>query len=410
MSIEDQEDDPFLKPFWEDETDENEPPIQSTAHTSKDETINDILTRFGFGKTRFPERSETGVDSNQQSKPLHKDHGHQPALKSGKFEKTYFAKALKAQDALSRLDATFLSLPYKQKLGSLRRISLNEIHGLLLHHSYSVSRQSLALNLAGMTSSFSAENALKNNTLELEENSQIDPEMDIGTLPSYGEIEAAKGYISAWSALGNYQHGLDFKNADSFLVPLAKLGCHFKEPDLFRSWLSSSMTEYDKPGPLLPAWIVAYGLPEHQREEKIDLGSAYIAAAFWRMSRLNKAFPLPFFSAPTRMLNLLGRMGGEDFDKLYFDCLAEASLACLREIQRVKDNNEAIEALPVKTRNALSRLFAYAHEVPIFTSSQAARRLGLTERGMRNQIQSLVDAKILKEMTNKITWRAYSLM
>ena len=316
------------------------------------------------------------------------------------------SRLIRAESAFSRLDAILEEVPPLVREGIIARITLNEASGYLAHHKARISPRDLALRAAGITGSYTA--ALEAGRLGGEliwSTGDIDPmempdDWDIGSalaLTRHLKILATRKNLNVLGDIGR------------LVAILSDLGVKTSDVERLEDWLGALPSQYSQPGLLLPAWILAHGLPGRQREDKLDIGAAFLAAAKAKEVGARSSAPFLIWAAPTSRLDRLGSQGGEVFINGYLECVLEAMNAGIREARIVQG---AAEKIPELDRRAGSSLIAGArvaiHE-PVITVGVMAAKLRMTPRAASTVLLKLVEKGFLTEITRREAWRAYSI-
>ena len=328
----------------------------------------------------------------------------QKGAQEGRFSITTVSKLIKAHSVLDRLDTIIAEAPPLVAKGTLARIALSEASGFLAHHKARISPRDLALRAAGITGSYTV--ALESGRLA-EELIWSGGDMDGSDLPDDWDVSAAIAFARHIKRLPQRKSLLH--KSDRLFACLSEMGVRVGDRDKFEIWLAAMPGQHERPGLLLACWIAAFGLPDRQREDKLDLGALFVAAA--KMAEVGTLPHVPFmlWSAPTSWLDRLGTQGGEEFDHRFLDCAAEAATAGLREARRTMEAADKIPGLDARAGSKVTEAAWVAITEPVLTVGALAAHLALTTRATSTIINRLVDTGFLIEVTRRDAWRAYSI-
>ncbi len=318
------------------------------------------------------------------------------------------SKLIRAQDAIARLEAGLAAAQPDIAAGCRARLALYEAVGYVAHQGSTIHHRDLALRDVGMTGSYLA--AFAGGRITQEARWSGVGHVDEPDLPEDLDIMIALAYAKQWQRLIEYISPPNLKAPGDFIEQLRLVGCSVGDAYTFVDWLNAVPTQHDKPGLMQLAWILSYGLPGRQREDKIDIAAAYVAAAFWRQTPYGRHCPLPFWSAPVRTLAVLGRQGGADFDLTFYECVTEAAMSGIRELTKLVMAVENLARSPKWDKPKVKEAAFFAIRHPIITSSHLAKHLDITAPSSNKMIEYLIEHGFLKEVTGRKAWRAFAVM
>ena len=135
----------------------------------------------------------------------------------------------------------------------------------------------------------------------------------------------------------------------------------------------------------------------------------FVAASIWRRSLRGRRIALPFWSAPQPFLLRLSMAAADQFPTRFLACLGEAAEQALRELGRLRRLDTKAQAIPHSQRSTLPDAIRHAVLRPVFTNGSLAAAIGTSTRTALNLIDQLTDAGLLREVTNRRAWRAFTL-
>jgi len=311
----------------------------------------------------------------------------------------------RAQDAVARLETLVAAAPDDLASGLRARLALFEAAGFLAHRGPPVHPHDLALREAGMTGSYS----LAALTGRLKQEAPWTAAAGGEGVPDDHLVAQALALARHWRRLAELSTVQPLRSVATLATSLSPLGAHLADDETARDWLAALPGPTERPGLLAAAQIVAEGIPGTPRGEALDLAPAYVAAAVWRRHGYGRGCALPFWSASISRIDALARQSGTEFQRSYLDCIAEAAQRGARELARLHAAAVKIAALPGRARSRLQGAGAVAVREPLITTSQLARKLGVSPRAGLDLAARLVDAGVLREMTGRAAWRAFAV-
>jgi HTH DNA binding domain len=332
--------------------------------------------------------------------PHHGASGHAPSADA------LLIPLARAQDAVARLEAGVAAAPDDVAAGLRARLALLEAAGCLAHRGPPVHPHDLALRDAGLTGSYTL--AAMTGRLKREAPWTTEEGAEDGAADDH-LVSNALAYARHWRRLAELATVQPLVSAESLAALLAQLGAPLADDDATRAWLDALPGPSERPGLLAAARVMASGLPGMAREDRLEPGPAYVAAALWRRHGYGRSCALPFWSAPVSRIDALARQGGIDFERSYLDCVAEAARRGARALDRLLAAARRIAALPGRAGSRLQAAGAVALREPLVTGRLLARSLDVSNRAGLDLAARLVAAGVLREMTGRIAWRAFAV-
>jgi hypothetical protein len=360
------EDDPFLKPVWEDEEDNQ--------------------------KIVLKPKPKLGEAMNR---PVHT-----------------ISRLIQAHDAIAKLEARLGDGSPDIVAGCLSRMALLEATGFIAHYGSAIHHRDLALRDSGLTGSYLA--ALASGRIRQELRWTGGDFFTESELPDDQYVAFGLSYAKQWRRLSEFSWSKNMLSPTDLIDQLRNIEIGVPDPDVFIDWFYGLPTQHDLPGLLLPAHIVAYGLPGRQREDKIDVAATYVAATLWRNTVYGKFCPLPVWAAPTNLMQKMGSQGGMEFERSFLECVTESALSGLREFERLKIAKEKLDKISKelikKDKSNVYEAGLMAIREPIVTSAAISQKLNLSAPTTDKIIERLEEYGLLKELTGRKAWRAYAII
>ena len=308
----------------------------------------------------------------------------------------------RAQDAIARLEAGVEAASDDVATGLRARVSLHEASGYLGHRQTTVHPRDLALHEAGLTGSYAAASILGTLANELPWTFSDGQARD--DAPNDWIVDQALHYARLWRQLAT-QAGAH--RPERWPAALARLGARDLTEDALTDWAERLPNRTTVPGLMAAAEVAANGVPNHGRQDRLDLASAHVAACLWRLHGFGHAIALPFWSAPLSRIDALAQKGGADFQLAYLDCIAEAALRARRELTVLQNIERQATALKAGNRSHLAEAVAFALREPVVTARGLGEGIGISTRSALDLLKRLVDEGLLREATGRIAWRAF---
>ncbi len=308
----------------------------------------------------------------------------------------------RAQDAIARLEAGLDAASPDIATGLRARLSLHEASGFLGHLQTTVHPRDLALHEAGLTGSYAAASILGTLANELPWSAAIG--LDRDTAPQDWIVDRALHYAKLWRQLatqpGNHR-------LDRWPAALALLGAGGLDETALSDWSDTLPNRNQTPGLLAAAGVVAGGLPERGRGDRLEPGATYVAACLWRAHGYGRSIALPFWSAPLSRIDALAQKAGSEFQIHYLDCIAEAALRGRRELGVLIGVERKAAALKAGGRSHLADAVAFALREPVVTARGLGEGIGVSTRSALDLLKRLTDEGLLREATGRSAWRAF---
>ena len=308
----------------------------------------------------------------------------------------------RAQDAVARLEASVEAASEDVAAGLRARVSLYEASGYLGHRQTTVHPRDLALHEAGLTGSYAAASILGTLANELPWTFADGQTRD--ATPNDWIVDQALHYAHLWRQLAT-QAGAH--RPERWPNALALLGARGLTEDTLAGWAERLPNRTDSPSLLATAEVAANGVPDHGRQDRLDLASAHVAACLWRLHGFGHAIALPFWSAPLSRIDALAQKGGAAFQLAYLDCIAEAALRARRELTVLLGVERKATALKTGGRSHLADAVAFALREPVVTARGLGEGIGVSTRSALDLLKRLVDEGLLREATGRSAWRAF---
>jgi hypothetical protein len=315
-----------------------------------------------------------------------------------------------AIEALTRLDA-LAAMCSRDVLEGLRaRMAFKEASGLLAYSHVWVHPLDLALRSSHHTSSY-ASASLKGDLRPALPNT-LASGYRLDDAPEDTMVDLALRYAGMWRRLADlstWYAGLD--GASSALVEtLRKLGWHGEPDENLDHWLDRVRKAAPSPALLQAGWAGrAWGnLPGNRPDLTAD--ASFLAAAAWKKKGQGKTIPLPFWSAPNTLHNKLSLKTGLEWSHAWLDVVEHAARLGLEELENLRSAEDRSEELPAKTKRAkLPAALRFAIRQPVFTAASLARHIKITPPAASALVNQMEEAGLIKEVTKRKAWRAFTL-
>jgi hypothetical protein len=134
------------------------------------------------------------------------------------------------------------------------------------------------------------------------------------------------------------------------------------------------------------------------------------AACLWREQTAHRPIPLPVWSAPELLHHRLGLRIGLDWMAQFLECVTAAATTGLRELNRLLQAEKKRVDICVTARSRLPDALDAMLRAPVVTADSLAESLDVTPRAALGLLGQLTAAGILREVTGRASWRAYSLI
>ena len=315
---------------------------------------------------------------------------------------------VRAQDAVARLEATLDAASADVAHGLRARTALHEAAGFLAHRRMSVHPHDLALREAGLTGSYTTALLTGRIAQALPAGNAVLPE---GWRPDDWLVDRALAYARLWRRLAERATWQPLREPDAMAALLTALGERQGDGVALASWLGGLRQTAGQTALHAAADVATRGLPgmDGPDDERPGLAGSFVAACVWRHRGYGRPVSLPFWSAPLARIETLTRGGDGDGDGAYLDCVAEASLRARRDLGRLQAAERRAAGLAVTARSHLKAAAGFALRHPVVTASQLAAGIGVSGRAGLDLIGRLLAEGLLREVTGRAAWRAFTI-
>ena len=140
-----------------------------------------------------------------------------------------------------------------------------------------------------------------------------------------------------------------------------------------------------------------------------DSEGVFLGACLWREKTGHAPIPLPFWSAPELYHHRLHLRIGLEWMVQFLDCVTEAALIGLRELERLLEAEKKRVNIGVTARSRLPDALNAVLRAPVVTTDSLAKTLHVSQRAALGLLQQLTADGFVREATGRSSWRAFVL-
>jgi hypothetical protein len=338
------------------------------------------------------------------------------ARKSGAepdFDHPLLTPLAAAQDAVARLEARTETASDAVSEGLRVRMAYLEAAGWLAHAHVWIHPRDLALRDNLLTGSYAV--AAVRDRLKSELPSTMAQESEGAPAPSDITVNHALRLARHWRRLAETRSWRPLADADTLRETLQSLGGHVPETSELADYLAS-IRMLEKGPALIRAgraareWMNLHDID--QRHPEIDRRhpeGMFIGACLWREKGAKASIALPFWSAPELRHNRLALKFGVDWMAEFLNCVAAAAMIGLRELEQLREAENKGASLRTTARSSLPDAINAMLRAPVVTVSSLVKSLDVTPQAALGLLRQLMAAGLVREVTGRASWRAYSL-
>ncbi len=234
---------------------------------------------------------------------------------------------------------------------------------------------------------------------------------DNALIPDDRYIDFALRLARYWRRLAEQKTWLDLSSMTPVQEVIEDLNgrCQVHVDDL-EDWLGDARRRSIGTPPLLRAaaacrwWL---NLPGATDELSID--GVFLGALVWRERAGKRVISLPFWTAPSSEIHALGKLTGVKWTAGFLACVTQAARTAIFEAERLAIAERRAFGTKVTKRSSMSEALAFAVKSPVLTALRLAEALKISRQASSALIRRLVDDKIIREITGRDSWRAYTL-
>jgi HTH DNA binding domain len=310
-----------------------------------------------------------------------------------------------AHDAIARLEAKAETASDVVAEGLRTRMSYLEAAGWLRHAHVWIHPWDLALRDNALTGSYAA--AAAGDRLAIELPATVAQGRDFVVPPSDIVVNQALQLARLWRRLAELRSWRPLADAEALCKVLKSLGFKVPEMDEIADWLGTILER----GPVLIRagqaardWM---NLPDVDPRTPVG---AFLGACLWRDKGSRGPIPLPFWSAPETLHHRLELHVGLPWMADFLGCVSAAALVGLRELELLRRADEQGRMLGPTARSRLPDALSAVLRTPIVTASALAKTLDVTPQAALGLLRQLLTAGIVREVTGRASWRAFTLV
>jgi hypothetical protein len=319
----------------------------------------------------------------------------------------------RAQDALARLQAKAGAASAVVVEGLLARTSYLEASGWLRHAHVWIHPWDLALRDHGATTSYGA--AARGGRLATVLPATTAWHGDLGDVAETGAIgldiaaNRALSFARMWRRLAELHTWRPLADAETVRQTLQSLGCGAFEQDAIEDWLAGIYARERGPdlirvGRAALDWSCQPGIKER------DPDGAFLAACLWQEKNRAAPIPLPFWSAPEQHHHRLGLKISVAWMAEFLECVAASALVGLRELAQLQEAETKGRMLASTRRSRLPDALNAVLRTHIVTAATLAESIHVSPQAAWGLLRQLEAARVVREVTGRGSWRAYTLI
>jgi len=318
-----------------------------------------------------------------------------------------FTPLVRAQDAVARLEARAEMASDAVAEGLRARMSYLEAAGWLRCAHVWIHPRDLALRDNVLTGSYAAAMAADRLADALPTTAAQEGEFEVA--PSDMLVNNALQLARLWRRIAELRSWRPLADAGALRETLRSLGCAPFDNAEIADWLGSIHALERGPvliraGRAVCDWLNRAGVQPH------NPAAHFVAACLWREETAHRPIPLPFWSAPELHHHRLGLRIGVDWMAQFLNCVTAAALTGLRELARLLEAEKKHTDIGATARSRLPDALDAVLRAPVVTADSLARSIRVTPRAALGLLRQLTAASVLREVTGRASWRAYSLI
>lgn len=313
----------------------------------------------------------------------------------------------RAHDAVARLETRAEMASAAVADGLRARMSYLEAVGWLRSAHVWIHPRDLALRDNGITGSYAA--AAVRDRLSGELPSTTAHEGGLEVPPSDILVNNALRLAQLWRRIAELSSWRPLADTDKLREMLRSLGCRTLDDAEVADWLAS-IRAFDRGPVLIRAGRAARDWLNRAGVEPHNPAGFLVAACLWREQTARRPIPLPFWSAPELYHHRLTLRVGLEWMVQFLECVTEAAMTGLREINRLLEAEKKRVDIRMTARSRLPHALDALLRAPIVTAESLAESIGVTPRAALEFLRQLTAAGIVREVTGRASWRAYALI
>jgi hypothetical protein len=331
------------------------------------------------------------------------------APKEPDYDHPLLTPLARAQEAVARLEAKMETASESVVAGLRARMSYLEAAGWLRYAHFGIHPWDLALRDKGLTTSLGA--AARGGQLASVLPSTVTPGSEPDLAPSVIirldiEVDQALRLARLWRRLAEMRSFRPLASVAALRDTLRSLGCSRPEDSEIADWLAS-LHLFEREPVLIGAGRAARDWTNLAGVDERNPDGIFVGACFW--AARGRPIALPFWSAPEQRHMRLGLQFGLAWMTEFLECVREAALGGLRELERLRNSEEKGRLLGATARSRLPDAFDALVREPVVTRTSLAKTLHVTPRAALKLLQHLVAEGVVREATGRASWRAYVL-
>jgi hypothetical protein len=312
----------------------------------------------------------------------------------------------RAQDAVSRLEAKAEAASDAVAEGLRARMAYLEAAGWLRYAHVGIHPRDLALRDNGLTGSYAA--AAFGDRLERAIPSTAAAESGFVVPPSDRVVNHALRLSRLWRRQVELRSWRPLADAGTLCEALQSLGGQVPEDTEIAGWLASVRMLARGPaliraGRAARDWMNLAGVKERHPD------AFFLAACLWCEKGARRPISLPFWSAPEMHHRRLELHVGLEWMADFLECVREAAIIGLQELQRLRESEEKGRVFGPTARSHLPDALDALLRAPVVTAGSLAQTLHVTPRAALGLLRQLLAAGIVREATGRASWRAFAL-
>ena len=308
----------------------------------------------------------------------------------------------RAQHALTRLQATSAAASAGIREGLWARLAFREASGWLAHQGHWIHPLDLALREAGLTGSYAAARLGERLPSVLPATTgAVDIIHDV---PEDQEVTIALTLGRLWRRLAESRSWRPLHDPENLAATLAPLG-EGNPAAALAEWQRFEVA-HDLPA-LILAGLAARDWEQTGRRDRLSLCGLFLAACIWQGEG---EVALPLWSAPAQRLHRLALQPRAGWLPLFLEIAAEAATLASQELARLQRAEARAAGLAHTVRSRLPAAAMVALRRPVITARLLADSLAVSHRAALNLIRELETAKVIRETTGRLAWRAFAVV
>jgi hypothetical protein len=211
-----------------------------------------------------------------------------------------------------------------------------------------------------------------------------------------------------WRRLAEMRTWRPLANTQTVRETLQSLGCRVLPDAEIKDWLAFVAAEQ---GPMLIRagraardWMNRPGVTDR------DLGGIFLAACMLSSGKSRRPLALPFWSASEARHHRRELQIGVRWLAAFLDGVASAAKAGLDELQRLHRAEEITRSLGRTARSRLPHAVDAVLRSPLVTAAGLAGSIRVTPQAALGLLRQLTENGVVREVTERASWRAYTLI